>query len=91
MCSRENWEKGFKSCLRGCLKYNFDTKLIKEGIKILISSLTYRDETSMLVYADCSVIIVSDLAVQRKMGILKSVVLIRRIELKKFHVNNSSL
>lgn len=60
MCSRENWEKGFKSCLRGCLKYNFDTKLIKEGIKILISSLTYRDETSMLVYADCSVIIVSD-------------------------------
>lgn len=67
----------------------FDTKLIKEGIKILISSLTYRDDTSMyrwftLIVSD---IIVSDLAVERKMGILiKSVVLIRRIEL-----NNSSL
>lgn len=67
----------------------FDTKLIKEGIKILISSLTYRDDTSMyrwftLIVSD---IIVSDLAVERKMGILiKSVALIRRIEL-----NNSSL
>lgn len=67
----------------------FDTKLIKEGIKILISSSTYRDDTSMyrwftLIVSD---IIVSDLAVERKMGILiKSVVLIRRIEL-----NNSSL
>lgn len=62
----------------------FDTKLIKEGIKILISSLTYRDDTSMYRWFT---LIVSDLAVERKMGILiKSVVLIRRIEL-----NNSSL